>query len=93
MPQSKEQGLLNLQLSQSHFGVNTNYECPWNTCGKFPNLEDSMGHGKKALLAEGSINKGLPENSVAFLLSLSLGKQWFTTDEAVMKSLASTSES
>lgn len=64
MPQSKEQGLLNLQLSQSHFGVNTNYECPWSTSGKFPNIEDSMGHGKKDSLAEGSINKGLPDRRI-----------------------------
>lgn len=35
------------------------------TFGKVPNLEDSMGHGKKDdLLAEGSINKGLPDRRI-----------------------------
>lgn len=39
--------------------MNPNYECSRNTTVKVPNLKDSMGHGKKDLLAEGSINKGL----------------------------------
>ena len=60
----KRQDLLNLQLFRSHFRVNSNYECPRNTSGKAPNLQDSMGHGKKYLLAAGSINKGLPERRI-----------------------------
>lgn len=72
---SKRQDLLNLQLSRSHFGEHPNYECSRNTTGKVPDLKDSMAHGKKDLLAEGSINKGLPDGSLRdFASVLVLGK-------------------